>query len=148
MYKSVARLAVAALLVMGTTTMSLAQTPTLYTRLGGQAAIVAVVNQFVANVGADARINSFFKATVADPARLAAFKTNLVNLICQGTGGPCTYTGKSMKDAHKGMGVTDANFNALVEDLVAALNQFKVGAQEQKDLLAILGPMKGDIVGQ
>ena len=148
MYRSVARLAVAALLVMCTTTMGSAQTQSLYDRLGGKAAIVAVVDQFVANVGADSRINGFFKATVADPQRLANFKMNLVNQICQGTGGPCTYTGKSMKDAHKGMGITDADFNALVEDLVAALNKFNVPAQTQKDLLAILGPMKGDIVGQ
>jgi len=116
--------------------------------LGGLPAIKAVVDQFVANVGADKRINKFFTATVADPMRLATFKTNLVNLICQGTGGPCKYTGKSMKEAHKGMGITDADFNALVGDLVAALNKFKVKAQDQKDLLAILGPMKPDIVGQ
>jgi hemoglobin len=53
-----------------------------------------------------------------------------------------------MKDAHKGMGITDADFNALVEDLVAALNKFNVSQADQKDLLSILGPMKPDIVGQ
>ena len=148
MYRPVARLAAAALLVMCGATISTAQTPTLYTKLGGQAAIVAVVDQFVANVGADSRINKFFAQTVADPQRLAAFKTNLVNLICQGTGGPCKYTGKSMKDAHKGMGITDADFNALVEDLVAALNKFNVSQDNQKALLGLLGPMKPDIVGQ
>lgn len=120
----------------------------LYDRLGGKTAIVAVVDQFVANVAGDKRINTFFKATAADKTRLAKFKTNLVNLICQGSGGPCKYTGKSMKTAHKGMGITDANFNALVEDLVAALNKFKVGTKEKNDLLALLGPMKPDIVGQ
>jgi len=51
-----------------------------------------------------------------------------------------------MKDTHAGMGVTTADFNALVEDLVATLNKFKVGKTEQDELLAILGPMQMDIV--
>jgi len=150
MQKSITRLVVCVLLVFATASMSSAASmqPSLYDRLGGLTGIKAVVDQFVANVGADQKINKFFTATVADPQRLATFKMNLVNQICQGTGGPCKYTGKSMKDAHKGMGITDADFNALVGDLVAALNKFKVSAQNQKDLLALLGPMKGDIVGQ
>jgi hemoglobin len=53
-----------------------------------------------------------------------------------------------MKTAHKGMGITDADFNALVEDLVKALDKFNVGATEKNELLGALGPMKGDIVGQ
>ena len=63
-------------------------------------------------------------------------------------GQPCQYTGKDMKTAHKGMGITDADFNALVEDLVKALDKFNVGATEKNELLGKLGPMKGDIVGQ
>ena len=73
---------------------------------------------------------------------------NLVNQICQASGGPCKYTGKTMKEAHKGMGITDADFGALVEDLVKALDKFKVGATEKNELLGALGGMKGDIVGQ
>jgi hemoglobin len=123
-----------------------AQQKTLYDRLGGKAAITAVVDQFVSNVAADKRINARFAATAADPARLANFKNNLVNQICQASGGPCTYTGKSMKDAHAGMGITTADFNALVEDLVGALNKFKVPDSDQKVLLGVLGPMSKDIV--
>ena len=73
-------------------------------------------------------------------------KGNLVDQICQGTGGPCTYTGKDMKTAHKGMRISDADFNALVEDLVKTLNKFNVPAKEQGELLGILGPMKAQIV--
>jgi hemoglobin len=120
----------------------------LYTRLGGKKAIAAVVDEFVARVAADKRINGFFKATASDPKRLAKFKGNLVNQICQGSGGPCKYTGKDMKTAHKGMGITAADFDVLVEDLTGALNKFKVGKKEQSDLLALLGPLKKDIVGQ
>lgn len=139
-----------ALLVAFATTVTLAAAAekSLYDRLGGKKAITAVVDEFVARVAADKRINGFFKATASDPKRLATFKANLVDQICQGSGGPCKYKGKDMKTAHKGMGITDADFNALVEDLTGALDKFKVGKKEQSDLLALLGPMKKDIVGQ
>src|SRR5436190_247029 len=115
----------------------------LYDRLGGQPAVTAVVDDFVGNVAADNRINGFFART--DIPRL---KKNLVDQICQGTGGPCTYTGRDMKTAHKGMNITDAQFNALVEDLKKSLVKFKVPDKVLGDLLAVLGPMKPQIVGQ
>ncbi|HET8999165.1 MAG TPA: group 1 truncated hemoglobin [bacterium] len=148
MYKLTAKILCSALVVLFTATVSFAATmeKSLYDRLGGKKAIVAVVDEFVARVAADKRINGFFKDTAADPKRLAKFKDNLVNQICQATGGPCKYTGKDMKTAHKGMGITDADFNALVEDLSGALDKFKVGAKEKGDLLAALGPLKKDIV--
>ena len=118
----------------------------LYDRLGGKTAITAVVNQFVDNVAHDDRINKFFSKTAADPKRLAKFKGNLVDQICQASGGPCKYKGKDMKTAHQGMGITDADFNALVEDLVASLNKFKVGDKEKNELLGVLGPMRSQIV--
>ncbi len=123
-----------------------AQTKSLYDRLGGKEAITAVVDEFVGRVAADKRINAFFAATAADPKRLAAFKGKLIDQICEAAGGPCRYTGKDMKTAHQGMGINSAEFDALVEDLVGALNKFKVGADEQKGLLGVLGPMKSDIV--
>jgi hemoglobin len=123
-----------------------AKDKTLYERLGGKKAITAVVDDFVARVAADGRINAFFKDTAASPKRLAKFKKNLVDQICQGSGGPCKYMGKDMKSAHAGMGITSGDFNALVEDLVAALNKFNVGEKEKNELLGVLGPMKSDIV--
>src|SRR5689334_8983109 len=117
----------------------------LYERLGGKKAIVAVVDEFVARVAADKRINGFFAATAADPKRLASFKGKLVDQICEASGGPCKYTGKNMKEAHQGMGVSGADFNALVEDLVGALDKFKVAAKDKDALLGVLGPMKSDI---
>ncbi|HKC94284.1 MAG TPA: group 1 truncated hemoglobin [Nitrospira sp.] len=113
----------------------------LYERLGGKPAITAVVDDFVGRVGADPRINGRFAAT--DIPRL---KMLLVEQICQASGGPCTYTGRSMKATHAGMGVSSADFDALVGDLVATLNKFKVPEREKNELLAALGPMKGDIV--
>src|SRR5262249_23328068 len=118
----------------------------LYDRLGGKKAISAVVDEFVSRVAADNRINGFFAATAADSKRLSAFKGKLVDQICEASGGPCTYAGKDMKAAHMGMGVSGADFGALVEDLVGALDTFKVGAHEKDQLLGALAPMKGDIV--
>jgi len=113
----------------------------LYQRLGGYPAIKAVVDDFVGNVAADKRINRFFART--DIPRL---KQNLVDQICSGTGGPCVYTGRDMKSAHAGMGVNGNHFNALVQDLQKTLKKFKVPKREQGELLAVLGPMKKDIV--
>jgi hemoglobin len=118
----------------------------LYDRLGGKKAITAVVDEFVGRVAGDKRINAFFAATASDPARLKKFKGNMVDQICQASGGPCTYKGKDMKAAHVGMGVGGADFGALVEDLTGALDQFKVGQHEKDQLLGALGPMKADIV--
>ncbi|MGB0910280.1 MAG: group I truncated hemoglobin, partial [Nitrospirales bacterium] len=120
----------------GTTT-----TVSLYDRLGQKPAITAVVDEFVGNVAKDNRINSRFATT--DIPRL---KGHLVDQVCMATGGPCTYTGRDMVTTHKGMQISNADFSALVEDLIAALNTFKVPQAEQKELLGLLGPMKPDIV--
>jgi hemoglobin len=123
-----------------------ARQKSLYDRLGGKKAITAVVDEFVGRVAADNRINQFFAATASNPAQLASFKMKLVDPICEASGGPCKYTGKDMKTAHRGMGVSTADFNALVEDLVGALDKFKVGAADKNQLLGVLGPMQGQIV--
>src|SRR5262245_12522007 len=137
-------LAATALLAFAlSSTTALATTPkkSLYERLGGYNAIVAVVDDFVANVAADKRINKFFAK-----ANVGRLKARLVEQICQGTGGPCVYTGRDMRSAHAGMGVQGKHFDALVEDLGKSLNKFKVPAREQKELVAILAPMRKDIV--
>jgi hemoglobin len=118
----------------------------LYKSLGGKKAITAVVDLFVGNCAADPKIANFFKADVADPAKLKKFKMNLVNQICEAAGGPCKYTGKSMKDAHAGMGITSGDFDALVGDLVAAFDKAGVKPADKMALLGVLGPMKSDIV--
>lgn len=115
----------------------------LYERLGGRPAITSVVDDFVANVAADTRIKGFFAGT--DIPRL---KTQLVDQICAGSGGPCRYEGRSMRAAHAGMGVNEAHFNALVEDLAKTLDKFGVPVREKNELLGILGPMKYDIVAR
>ena len=123
-----------------TTTTSTGEAP-LYNRLGGIDAIKLVVHQMVENIKVDARINTFFAN--ADLPHLEAM---LSDQICGATGGPCAYKGKNMREAHAGMGVKEEDFNALVEDLVKALDQYKVPEKEKTELLGALGAMKPDIV--
>lgn len=113
-------------------------TASLYDRLGGKPAITAVIDEFVGNVANDARINGRFATT-----DIPKLKGHLVDQVCGATGGPCTYTGRDMKTTHAGMRITNADFTAMVEDLVAALDTFNVPQTEQDELLGILGSMKG-----
>src|SRR5437879_2769598 len=115
-----AKVLVAVVLVMGLAGASWAKDKSLYDRLGGKKAITAVVDEFVGRVAADSRINKYFMAAASDPKRLTSFKMKLVDQICETSGGPCKYKGKDMKSAHAGMGITSADFDALVEDLVGA----------------------------
>jgi hemoglobin len=118
-----------------------AATKSLYDKLGKMDGITPVVDKFVETVIKDERINSFFKN--ADKASL---KKQLADQICQASGGPCKYTGKDMKTAHTGMGVKEADFTALVEDLSKTLDEFKVPKETKDELLGALAKMKGDIV--
>ncbi|MBI3995146.1 MAG: group 1 truncated hemoglobin [Nitrospirae bacterium] len=114
---------------------------TLYDRLGGKPAITAVVSDFIDLVGQDARV-----LHSPAPARVPVIKTLLVEMVCQASGGPCTYSGRDMKKTHAGMGISNAEFEAVVDDLVKTLNQYKVPEMEKNDLLALLAPMRKDIV--
>lgn len=117
-------------------------TAALYDRLGKRDAIAAVVKDFVEQrVVKDARINRWFKTT-----DLTDLEAKLVDQICEATGGPCKYTGRDMKTAHAGLGITDPDFAALVDDLRASLDQFQVAAQDQQELLGALAAMHDDIV--
>jgi hemoglobin len=114
----------------------------LYDRLGGEAGIKGVVKDFVENnVAKDDRI----KAQFAN-ADIAGLEKKLYEQICNASGGGCVYSGKDMKTAHANMKITDADFDALVEDLVKALDNAHVADADKKALLGVLGPMKPDIV--
>ena len=114
---------------------------TLYDRLGGQSAIESVVDQFIANLATDTRINGYFAST--DMPRL---KRLLVEQLCEATGGPCKYTGRDMKSSHAGLGIDKEDFNALIENLEGALNEFNVSKADQKELLKVLQSMAPDII--
>ena len=113
----------------------------LYERLGGVDAITAVARAFDDRAGKDGRINQKFART-----NLERLTKEFVDQLCQDSGGPCAYTGLSMKQSHTNMGVTNGEFDAFMEDLVAVLDDFKVGKAEQDQLLSLLRPMREDIV--
>jgi len=110
----------------------------LYWRLGGVDAINAAVDETI-------------KVSKADP-RLAgritgACAPKLKEQLCAATGGPCTYTGRDMKTAHKGLNITDAEFGAVAQNLVSVLDAFKVPEKEKNELVGLIAPMQGEIVG-
>ena len=120
-----------------------AKSDALYRALGGTEGITKVVDAALAEIHGDLRINIFFEKTdMADLRRL------LIEQICAATGGPCEYTGRSMEEAHSGLNLSDADFDAFVEDLVHAMDSVKVPKDLQKQLLGLLGPMRPQVVGQ
>ncbi|MEO8700779.1 MAG: group 1 truncated hemoglobin [Kofleriaceae bacterium] len=114
---------------------------TLYDRLGGLDTIAAVVAEWMTVVASDPRISMMF-ANVSMPE----LRKHLVDQICQATGGPCKYTGKDMQTAHTGMGITDVQFDAMIEDLGKALDKHKVGKTEKAELATALIALRGDVV--
>ncbi len=118
--------------------------PALYERLGGMMAIHAVVDDFMPSLTKDPALKPRFEKV--PPVRMLRLKAALAEQICEAAGGPCSYTGKEMKAAHAGMGITSAEFDALVKNLAASLDKLKVPAEEKKELLAALDPMKKEIV--
>ena len=115
----------------------------LYERLGGKTALTAVVNELWAVVSADSRINARFARTKPE-----IFGAQLIDFLCQASGGPCAYQGKDMKNAHTGMQLSAAEFNALAEDTAKALDKFKVPATEKNEVLSLLGSLKGDVINR
>jgi hemoglobin len=114
---------------------------TLYARLGGQPAITAVVEEFVTRTTTDPRIKERFFNTDA-----TELKKYLVEFVCAATGGGCEYTGRDMATAHAGMDLVEDEFTALVENLVGALDKFKVPEQEKGEILGALGPLQPQMV--
>jgi len=119
----------------------MSQMASLYERLGGLDAITAAVDSFVARGAGDDRISQKFART--DVPRL---KKEFIDQLCEATGGPCTYTGRNMRDTHTGMKVTDGEWDAFFQDLAAVLDELKVPATEQKELVDLLLPMRDEIV--
>lgn len=115
----------------------------LYRELGGTPGIVHVVDLFLARLNADARINTLFAhVDHADLRRL------VIEQLCAATGGPCLYSGRSMEEAHSGLNLSNADFDAFVGDLSAALDDAHAGKPARRQLLALLEPMRPQIVGQ
>lgn len=118
--------------------------PSLYKRLGGYDAIAAVSDDFIGRLAADKQLNRFLVGLSADSQK--RLRQNVVDQLCQATGGPCLYIGRSMKTAHAGLGITESDWQLTVNHLVASLDKFKVPEKEKNEFLALASSLKPDIV--
>jgi len=146
MKKALLAVALLALAACGMTATKPAAPPAkdaFYRELGGTEGITAVVDKFFVHLNADARINTLFRNVDHNDLRRL-----VIEQLCEATGGPCKYTGRSMEEAHSGLNLTNADFDAFVEDLKAAMNDLKVPQASQKKLIGTLAPMRPQIVGQ
>ena len=117
---------------------------TLYKRLGGYDALAAVTDEFIKGLATDPKVGRFFVG--ASDNTKAKIRQLVVDQLCAATGGPCVYIGRDMKTAHKGLGITEEDWNISVKILVNTLIKFKVKEREQKDVAAALMGLKADIV--
>ncbi|HEV2864212.1 MAG TPA: group 1 truncated hemoglobin [Pyrinomonadaceae bacterium] len=120
------------------------QEKSLYARLGGYDAVAAVVDDFVGRLVTDKAFERFFVGHSTDSKK--RIRQHIVDQFCAAAGGPCVYTGRTMKDSHTGLGISEAEWEAAAKHLVASLDKYKVPEREKKDLLAFVSSVKGDIV--
>jgi len=119
----------------------------LWDRLGGEPAVKAVVHEFVGRAASNPKVDFTRGGKYPiDAAGVVKLEQQLVELISAVTGGPLKYTGRDMKSSHKGMKITDAEFDAIAGDLIATLKKFNVPQTEMDELVTIVASTRGDIV--
>ena len=143
-------LAAAVLITAGMATpiaMAQVKPPSLYERLGGAYSIATVVDDFIERLLVNATLNAnpaIREARARVPQ--AGLKFHVTALVCEVTGGPCKYTGRTMKDAHEKLNISQREWDAMVAEFKATLKKFNVPQPEQQELIAIVGSTKNDIV--
>ena len=121
-----------------------AEDKSLYQRLGGYDAIAAVSDEFLARLANDEQEKRFFIGFSTDSK--LRIRQLLIDLVCKSTGGPCVYTGRDMKVAHAGAGITKADWDRSLKSFGEVLNKFKVPEKEQQELAALPLPLEKDVV--
>lgn len=125
----------------------MAATPSLYERLGGIYNIAAVVDDFIDRIMVDPLLNANPRVDEAHHrVSKAGFKYLVTEMVGWATGGPQRYTGKSMKESHELLQITEQEWKVFLGDFQATLDKFQVPAPEQKELFAIVESTRGDIV--
>jgi hemoglobin len=137
--KTLLKLLVLVCLVLATPVM--ADSDTLYADMGGQTGIEKLVDASVDGYLADDRIKAIF-----DESNMDRIRMEMKDQFCQIAGGPCVYKGHDMVATHKGLHLTNANFNALVEDLQAAMDKCGIAFATQNRFLARLAPYQHQVV--
>ena len=128
----------------GTSAGAQGEQKSLYARLGGYDAVAAVVDDFVGRLVTDKAFERFFVGHSTDSKK--RIRQHIVDQFCAAAGGPCVYTGRTMKDSHAGLGISEKEWEAAAKHLVASLDKFKVPEREKKELLDFVGTVKNDIV--
>lgn len=119
----------------------------LYERLGGVYSISIVVDDFIDRIMVDARLNANPRVDEAHHrVTPAGFKYLVTEIVCQATGGPQTYTGRSMADSHKHLLITEQEWEAFMDDFQQTLDKFNIPQREQDELKTIILSTKADIV--
>ena len=121
-----------------------ARAPSLYKRLGGYDAIAAVTDDFLGRLAADKQMSRFFVGVSADSLR--KLRQHVVDQLCEASGGPCYYFGRSMKTVHAGLGITESDWQITVKHLTATMDKFKVPDKERNEILTLFASLKSDIV--
>ncbi|MGH8104530.1 MAG: group I truncated hemoglobin, partial [bacterium] len=121
-----------------------APTDSLYKRIGGYDTLAAVTDDFIGRLLADPQVKRFFSGVSG--AHAQRIRQMVVDKLCADTGGPCVYIGQDMNTAHKGLGVSNSDWEQAVKLLVQSLDKFKVGDREKTELLGALNGLKSDIV--
>jgi hemoglobin len=116
----------------------------LYERLGGYDALAAVTDDFIGRLLKDKMFAKFFAGASNDTKK--RIRQHIVDFLCQATGGPCVYGGRTMKTSHEGLGITKAEWDASVKHLTATLDKFKVPEKEKGEVLTAIGSLEKDIV--
>jgi len=116
----------------------------LYKRLGGYDALAAVTDEFIKGLATDPKIGRFFIG--ASDNSKARIRQLVLDQLCAATGGPCVYIGRDMKTVHKGLGITEEDWDISVKILMNVFDKFKVKERERKDVVAALSGLKADIV--
>ena len=120
---------------------------TLYDRLGGVYSIAAVVDDFVDRIMIDPRLNANPKVDEAHHrVPPAGFKYLVTEMVCWAAGGPQKYTGRSMKESHRHLMITAAEWEAFLDDLEQTLDKFAVPKAEQAEIKAIVASTRAEIV--
>jgi hemoglobin len=120
--------------------------PALFERLGGSAGITALVDDIVALHMDNPVIRARFRPYLDTPEKLAITKKHLCAFLEAGSGGTAEYCGRTMPDTHRGMNISEAEYMATIDDILAALRRHDIDEQTQKDVLAIAWSLKGDII--
>lgn len=116
----------------------------LYKRLGGYDALAAAVDDFLPRLVGDPELARFFGGV--STASKQRIRQQVVDQLCAATGGPCVYSGRDMKTAHAGLGISSRDWDRAVEHLVATLEKLRVPTKEKNDVLAAIGSLKPQIV--